>query len=100
MRNVCEIKELSNGQDARSIWELRCEQAQPWEADVLTYLRAGRRGAVAPAILTDVISGERIPSVLTMMTDGEYFWRSDLIYYIEKYHLMLDEDFLAKVLHR
>lgn len=33
-----------------------------------------------------------------MYNDGEYAWRSDIIYYVEKYNMRLEEDFVNKVL--
>ena len=98
MKNVCEIRELSNNDSAKSIHELVRETAQPWEEKAVAYLKKGTLGAVAPAILFDVISGERIPMPLTTMNDGEFFWRSDLVYYVEKYHIELPSDFLSKIL--
>ena len=52
----------------------------------------------APGRALDVISGEKIDRTLCMYNDGEYAWRSDIIYYVEKYNMRLEEDFVNKVL--
>lgn len=35
-----------------------------------------------------------------MLEDDKYAWRSDLIYYFEKYNLKLDDDFIAHVMSK
>ena len=91
------VLQISKNSQAISIFQLMRKEAQPWKADALSYLKAGKEGAIAPAIVLDVITGERIPIKLCTMNDGEYFWRSDLIYYVEKYNLELPSDFLSKL---
>lgn len=65
---------------------------------VLKYMKKCRVLAAAPAILQDVISGKPINKELTFMTDGVYGWRSDLIYYIDKYDLKIPTDFLNRAI--
>ncbi|MBQ9993724.1 MAG: hypothetical protein IJP17_03335 [Clostridia bacterium] len=65
---------------------------------VLRYLKKGRVVAVAPGFLHDVISGKSINMELTTITDGEYTWRSDLIYYYEHYNVDLSDDFIKKAI--
>lgn len=97
MKNICEIKEIYRTAAAKSIYELRNEVA-PYQKDkVLEYLRNGAKGAVSPAIPLDVITGEPIQGTLTTMNDGKYYWRSDLIYYVEKYNLDLPKCFLKDI---
>ena len=91
------VLQISKNAQAISIFQLMRKEAQSWKADALSYLKAGQEGALAPAIVLDVITGERIPIKLCTMNDGEYFWRSDLIYYVEKYILELSSDFLSKL---
>ena len=56
--------------------------------------------AAAPAIVRDVLNPEvKIPELL-LMSDGKYQWRSDIIYYVEKYDLELPEEFVNYVLEQ
>ena len=56
--------------------------------------------AAAPANVRDVLNPEvKIPELL-LMSDGKYQWRSDIIYYVEKYDLELPEEFVNYVLAR
>lgn len=70
------------------------------KAAILDYLRKGKVTAASPARIVDVISGEKIGSSLKMLEDDKYAWRSDLIYYFEKYNLKLDDDFIAHVMSK
>lgn len=54
--------------------------------------------AVAPAIVTDIINPENRVGELYFMTDGKYAWRSDLIYYFEKYDMQLPFEFIQHAL--
>jgi len=65
---------------------------------VLEYLKKGRVIAASPAYLLDVLTGERIQMKLTSMTDGEFEWRSDLIYYYKRYNVDLPSEFIEKAL--
>lgn len=64
---------------------------------IINYMKKCRITSFSPAIVHDVLSGERINHELTCMTDGLYAWRSDLIYYIDKYNLNLPEDFIKHI---
>ena len=57
-------------------------------------------GAVAPAIVTDLINPQIRFGELYMMSDGKYGWRSDVIYYVEKYDMELPEEFVQHVLNQ
>ena len=65
---------------------------------ILSYMKGCKVTSASPTILTDVISGKRMPFPLTCMTDGKYAWRSDLIYYVENYNLLLPSDFVDHAL--
>lgn len=67
---------------------------------VIGYLRAGRVTAASPAILKDVFTKEPLRIALCMQTDGQYAWRSDVLYYFEKYDLDLGEEFIEHVTSR
>lgn len=80
--------------------------AAPWldESNVLAYLRSGYLiGVVMGGHLPDwydpdssadpIIDGERRGGV-TPMTDGVWFWPAGLIYFIERYHVRVPEEFV------
>lgn len=67
---------------------------------VLEYMRKGKVIAVAPAIIRDVMNPEVSLPELFLMSDGEYEWRSDVIYYVEKYDMALPDEFLQHVLSK
>lgn len=65
---------------------------------IIAYMRNCKIEAVSPAIVTDLIDKKsKIPELYTM-TDGKYAWRSDVIYYVEKYDMELPEEFIQHVL--
>jgi hypothetical protein len=66
---------------------------------LLDYLSTGESIAKAPAVLVDHVTGVKLENIeLEMLTDGEWQWRSDLFYYVEKYNLRIDEEFLTHIL--
>lgn len=67
---------------------------------VLEYMRNAKVSSYSPTIALDVIDGSRIKESLCFFTDGVYAWRSDLIYYIEKYNLKIPTDFISHILER
>lgn len=67
---------------------------------VLNYLKKGRVTAVYPARLVDVVTKETKNVSLRCLSDGKFCWRSDLIYFYEKYNIKLDADFISRVLSK
>lgn len=67
---------------------------------ILRYMKKCHIDAVAPARLRDVINPENKIPDLFAMSDDTYCWRSDVIYYVEKYDMALPEEFIQHVLSR
>ena len=65
---------------------------------VIKYMKKCKVVAVAPAIVRDIINPNNKIAELCLMTDGKYEWRSDIIYYVEKYDMELPEEFIQHVL--
>lgn len=61
---------------------------------VLNYLKSGSVIAVAPGIPKDVLTGQKIPGDMTLQSDGEFEWRSEIAYYFDKYNLKLPDEFI------
>jgi hypothetical protein len=76
------------------VGELRADDA----ADLAAYLRSGVVVAAVPMALTDVLGEDRhhVPAP-HLLTDGEYVWRADLPYYVERYRVGLPADFVRHV---
>lgn len=64
---------------------------------VLRYLEKGRKEATCPKIIFDILTNKMISTHFTIITDGEYVWKSNLAYYIDKYNLYLPDDFINKI---
>jgi hypothetical protein len=65
---------------------------------IIEYMKKCKIEAVAPAIVTDLINPDIKFAELYFMSDGKYGWRSDIIYYLEKYDMELPEEFVQHVL--
>lgn len=65
---------------------------------IVKYMKESKIQAVAPAIVTDVINPEIRFGELFFMTDSKYCWRSDVIYYFDKYDMELPEEFIQHAL--
>ena len=91
------VKEIYKDNSLPSIRDIIAEKPPVYKEQILKYLKNGKRGAVAVGYANDVITGERIPGELYCLSDDEYGWRSDTIYYFEKYNMALDPEFIKKV---
>ena len=97
MKIIGLIKEIYKRDDLPSVKDLIEECELEDKAYILRYLQSCPVIAVAPGRVVDAITGGPIKGELKMHSDGEYAWRSDVIYYFERYNLKLDDAFLAKI---
>jgi len=96
---IGEIQELLKNDKYPSIKTLINKPMEEKEK-VVQYMKRSEVIAAAPAIVRDVLNPEvKIPELL-LMSDGKYQWRSDIIYYVEKYDLELPEEFVNYVLEQ
>lgn len=65
---------------------------------IIRYMKKCNIIAVAPAIVRDILNPNNKIAELCLMSDGKYEWRSDVIYYVEKYDMELPEEFIKHVL--
>jgi hypothetical protein len=87
------IRELDHDENAPSIKDLinhPCEE----KAKVLQHMKQGAIIAAAPVIVVDILNPDIHLPHLYLMSDGKYGWRSDIIYYLEVYDLLLPEEFV------
>ncbi|EOT8832131.1 hypothetical protein ACNENL_001402 [Escherichia fergusonii] len=92
------FKELAREDADSSLYDARGGLPSDYVSKVLNYLRAGTVLAVSAEISCDVFSNNNaIIGTLEIYTDGEWGWYSDLIYYVENYHVALPSLFLDKI---
>ena len=65
---------------------------------MLDYLKSGIVISAMAHINHDVFTGEKIPYEACVYTDGKYRWTSEIIYYVEKYNLILEKEFINHIL--
>ncbi len=70
-----------------------------YKDEVLNYMKKCKSSSASPAILRDVISGENINIPLECKSDGVYGWRTDYMYYIDKYNLKIPTEFINHVIN-
>lgn len=95
---IGKCREIYKDNNLPSIKDLIQNRPIDFKDIVLRYLKNGKKGACAAGRAIDFISGEVIPGALCCYTDGKYGWRSDTIFYFEKYNLKLEDEFLSYVL--
>lgn len=95
-RFVGEFRELGHGRpDGPSLHAAVRDQGDQDEQSLARYLREGGVLAVTGTRLYDILSPEReLIGGLSLLTDGQWFWYSDLAHYVERYHVALDQRFV------
>ncbi len=64
---------------------------------ILNYLKNGRVIGVVPGIMKDSFTLKQINGQWLLMTDGIYEWDTKLIYYYEKYNIVLPQEFIRSI---
>lgn len=65
---------------------------------IVAYLHRGKAVAAAAGVFRDVFNGESIKGEALWQTDGQYDWRSDTAYYVDRYNLKLPDDFVTHII--
>lgn len=96
LRQVGFFHELEHGDpDGPSLRDAVNESPSQDRDRIAGYLRAGSVFAATGMGVDDVMDPERTNvAELMTMTDGEWEWPSDLVYYVEEYNVALPEDFV------
>lgn len=97
LRPIGFYKELPHGTpEGGSLEEMRSELAQDGQNRILEYLKSGEVFIACPGVVKDVLSPEeRIVGGLNILTDGNWAWPQDLIYYVENYNVALPREFVS-----
>ncbi len=69
----------------------------PYKEDILEHLRRGKHIAALCGGARDIFTGKPIKGEWLLLSDGEYKWTTDIIYYFEKYNLILLDEFVYYV---
>ena len=65
---------------------------------VTAYLEAGETLFVFMEWPLDCFNGKPMANSLWLQTDGEWFWRNDLAYYVKTYRVGLPDQFIKRAL--
>ncbi|MGW5851673.1 hypothetical protein ACWFQ8_27630 [Streptomyces sp. NPDC055254] len=95
-RFLGEFRELEHGNpDGPSLIAAPRSEGDPHEEDLVRYLRAGSVIAATGSAVYDFLSPTNEPiDSLQLLTDGAWFWYTDLAYYVERYHVPVDDRFV------
>ncbi len=97
---IGKVQEIYRDSSLPAIKENVLKLDQATKDVVLKYLKKGKVTSSAPSTARDVLTGEKLGFSLTMQSDGEYAWRSDTVYYFEKYDLNLGNEFIGHVMNK
>ena len=100
MKDVCDIEQLYGDNGKLYLERVISEKEYLNKDKILQYLKNGKIVAVAAGFARDIFTGQRIKGELVAMSDGVYSWRSDIIYYVERYNMRLSDEFEEYVLKR
>ncbi|MBQ6902815.1 MAG: hypothetical protein IJN71_07415 [Oscillospiraceae bacterium] len=91
-------KEGYNDKTLPSIFDLI--QSNPIEEKnkILAYLKSKQPDAYAPNIFVDIIKKKSVGGPFCCYHDDFFTWRTDTIYYFERYNMKLDNRFIEYVL--
>jgi hypothetical protein len=98
LRLVGGFRELPHGQpDGPSLRDAVRPQAAPDEDALLKYLGAGSVLKATATVVHDVLGREpEVIGGLSLLTDGDWLWYSDLAHYVERHHVALDACFVEQ----
>ena len=97
MISLCRFKEIYHDENMPSIFQSVSQNSIPEKDKIVRYMKSFKPNSAAPGSAIDVFTGERISVPLTCSDDGKYIWRSDILYYFEKYNLKLLDEFVDYV---
>lgn len=99
MKSVCDEKKIFGDKDLIYLKSLISDTPITGKDKIIRHLRNGKSIAAAAGRARDVFTGEPIKGELLCLSDGEFEWRSDVIYYVDKYNLQLSGEFVEHVLN-
>ena len=99
MKRVGFFKELADGDKNETfIKEIIGQNTLDKEPEIINYLNNGKFLCITPGVVCDVLDESKgVIGSLEILTDGEWIWPSDLSYYLQNYHIKLDEQFIDHI---
>lgn len=96
LKKIGFFKELAHGlDDGESLKDNILNKPQAYEDKIINYLKSGIIYCNSPGLIMDVLTkNDKIIGNLNILTDGVWLWPSDLSYYVEQYHVKINEDFV------
>jgi hypothetical protein len=65
------------------------------EKSIINYINSGKVFIVSPGVVYDVFDQSKIiDGGPYLLTDGEFVWLKELVYYIKEYHIKLPDEFV------
>lgn len=95
---IGKYNEFSPGRGFPSLVDSFSDTPYPEKYRVAAYLRNGKLMGLAGPLYHDIFTGEVILLDSVFRNDGVYSWPQVLAYYVEKYNLILPEDFMNHIL--
>lgn len=89
-------KEMPHGKSGDpSIFEFIQNKESINEEKIVSYLKQGIVLVSCGGVVNDIINpDDGIAGCPNMMTDGTWVWPGDLAYYVKKYHIQLEAEFI------
>jgi hypothetical protein len=83
---------------ANAVQRIRQQQQKDPAKDeqrIMRYLEAGHTFLLSAGVAQDLLDPQRgIIGVPNVLTDGQWAWTEDVLYYVREYHIRLPEDFV------
>ena len=97
MKKIADVKEITHNKNHQSIIYAISPHDDVCKERILAYLKSGDIILKADEKFVDAINQKEIEHTPLCYCDGEYEWSTEEIYYVEKYNLCLNKDFLLKI---
>ena len=96
LKKIGFFKELDHGLgDGESLKDNILDRPQAYEDKIINYLKNGIIYCNSPGLIMDALDeNDKVIGNLNILTDVEWLWTSDLSYYVEQYHVKVNEDFV------
>ncbi len=91
MRVIGKFREIYNDNTLPSLKDNIAKHPYKNQNKIVDFLKKGVVSSIAPAKPVDIVTTKTIDIDLMCMKYNDIGWRSDLIYYIEKYNVKLSE---------
>ena len=97
MKKVVNAKEFTLNLQDESVIQKFSPFDDICKSKILAYMKSGEITGENGSFFIDKLTMKEIEHSPFYYTDGEYEWSSEEIYYVEKYNMVLNDDFLLKI---